>query len=304
MLVPYQYRSCIVCLERPPGDPEHVIPRMLGGRLSARLLCNNCNHSFGSQFVSALKTDTSIRLAVDALKEKAPELAKQYLDGSEYVGRGSGGPEIRFRKVGNSLEFVPGKAADGSIVLDTDDALGALAKKLRRSGFDAGTIASYEALFSDAKEGEPVDIPTGETFVKRSASQIAPRFHPSTVKAELWLLIALEYSALVVGNEILRPSFDPIREQILGKRHTFEGEMKYLGAGSEYGPFHVLRLSPDYGTLAVEMRLFRWITTLVDISWIEYDGPHPAYLEDLGIRKSFLALDTQDVERNQWTELP
>lgn len=41
MLVPYEFNKCIVCLKSETGDPEHVIPQVIGGRLSARLFAIN-----------------------------------------------------------------------------------------------------------------------------------------------------------------------------------------------------------------------------------------------------------------------
>jgi len=85
MIIEYDYKKCIVCLDRPPGDPEHIIPQMLGGRLAAYMLCDQCNHRFGSQLVSSLKTDISIRLAVEGVKDVVPDFASQFLERSEYI---------------------------------------------------------------------------------------------------------------------------------------------------------------------------------------------------------------------------
>jgi hypothetical protein len=100
----YEFPKCIVCGQEPPGAPEHVIPRMVGGRLKANLLCNNCNHTLGSRFVSELKTDTSIRFAVDSIAEKVPNLAARYSEGSEYIALDSQFGEVRFAKRGDSLQ--------------------------------------------------------------------------------------------------------------------------------------------------------------------------------------------------------
>ena len=68
MRVEFDFAKCIICLERSPGSWEHVIPRSLGGRLQARILCKKCNSELGSQIISSLQSDPSIRFAFENLK--------------------------------------------------------------------------------------------------------------------------------------------------------------------------------------------------------------------------------------------
>jgi len=302
MIIEYDYKKCIVCLDRPPGDPEHIIPQMLGGRLAAYMLCDQCNHRFGSQLVSSLKTDISIRLAVEGVKDVVPDFASQFLERSEYIGTDIDHSSPRYSMKRGSLKLIPWKLPDGSITLDTDEALSALSKKLNRGGFDTETITKYISIFTEAGEDEPIKIPTGETFIKRLVGKVKPVYQSISVNNDFWLLVSLEFIALVIGNEIFRHSFDPVRDRLLGKSDTSPCKIDYLRAGNEYSPVHMIRLMPNNKNLSVEVRLFRWIARIIHFDWIEYTGPHPIYIEDLEKKKSFISPDADYADRNQWFE--
>lgn len=302
MYIPYQFSKCIVCTERDPGDPEHVIPQIIGGRLTARLLCDKCNHDFGSEIVSGLKTDTSIRLAVERLQDVIPDFARRYLHRTEYVARADDGSQVRLTKSGDSFRVLAGEGADQSIVLATDEALGALAKKLERAGLPEDTIRDYQDRFFKAGENEPISIPTNETFVKRPLPPPMPNLAHDPLDERFWILLSLEFAALVIGNHVFRTSFDSVRSSILDSDHPVPIPIAHFSAGSQYSPFHVVRLIADQNILAVEIRLFRWLAIQVKFDWIEYEGPHPVYLEDLEDKRSYFAPDLRHAEQNRWIE--
>ena len=300
MYIPYNFGKCIVCTERAPGDPEHVIPQVIGGRLTARLLCNKCNHDFGSEITSRLKTDASIRLAVEDLKDAIPEFARRYLDRAEYVARAEDGSQVRLSRSGDSLRVLAGEGADHSILLASDEALGAIATKLKRAGLPGIAIRDYQERFLMARENEPIGLPTNETFVKRSLQPPVPNLALDHLDERFWILLSLEFVALLIGKEIFRSSLDDVRSSILRLEESVPMPIAHYSAGSRYGPFHVVRLIADYDILAVEIRLFRWLVTHVKFDWIEYEGPHPVYFEDLEDRRSYFAPDLKYAEQNKW----
>lgn len=300
MHIPYQFSKCIVCKERDPGDREHVIPRIIGGRLTAKLLCDKCNHDFGSEITSGLKTDASIRLAVEDLKRVIPDFARRYLHRAEYVAKADDGSQVRLAKSGDSLRVLAGEGADQSIVLDTDEALGALAKKLERAGLAEDAIRNYQVRFFMAEENEPIGLPTNETFVKRPLPPPMPYLVHDPLDERFWMLLSLEFVALVIGNDVFRPSLDGVRSSILGLDQPVPISIAHYSAGSQYGPFHIVRLMANDNILGVEIRLFRWLATQVKFDWIEYEGPHPVYLEDLQDKRSYFAPDLRHAEQNKW----
>jgi len=300
MFVPYDFGQCIVCKERVPGDPEHVIPEVIGGRLTAKLLCDKCNHEFGSAIVSKLKTDASIRLAVENLRDVIPDFSERFLNRAEYVARAGDGSQIRLTRSSEGLRVLAGRGADDSIVLDTEEALGALATKLRRAGLDESGILELQDLFLKAGEDELVHLPTNDTFVKRLLPSPVPHLGTDSLDERFWALLALEFIALIIGRQVLRASLDSVRGTILGLEEEASVSIAYYSAGSRYDPFHVLRLVPGQDTLTVEIRLFRWLVTHVNFERIAYEGPRPVYLEDLVLARSYFALDADYAEENRW----
>lgn len=165
MKVNYNYEKCIVCLNQPCGDPEHVIPEVIGGRLQSRILCNSCNHSFGSSLVSKLKTDTSIQLAVEALKDQLPELYEKFKNKSILVGKGPNDSIIKASVSKNKVKILPSKGVDGSLILDTTEAAKSLVTKLTRSGLPIPDVEIWKKKFLQLKEDEPLAIQQGRLLL-------------------------------------------------------------------------------------------------------------------------------------------
>ena len=102
---------------------------------------------------------------------------------------------------------------------------------------------------------------------------------------------------------MLRPSFNPVREYVLGGDRSGILDVRKYSAGREYGPFHILSLRPIDTHLSVQIRLFRWLTTEVVFNGIQYKGIDPVYFEDLELRRSLLAPDHEHAAANQWIDI-
>jgi hypothetical protein len=292
--------KCILCTSAPPGHPEHVLPDVLGGRLKVPILCNKCNLGRGAELVATVKKDPSIRLAVEALQNRFPDFARKFLEKAQYAGRVPDGSLVQTSRRGNRLEVLPSKGTRDSIILDTQEAEKALAKKLRRSRHSPEVIANYIKYFSELGEEEPLTIPTGETFIKRPLPRLTPQLGNTFVDNRLFALMALEFSALILGDRVLRPSFDYAREYILGADSTDFITARQLLARQPYEPIHTLMLREKDGLLAVQIRLFSCIAGEVIFSNIAYQGIDPIYLEDLETTRSYYAPDRNHANQNQW----
>ena len=71
---------CILCLKQTALTNEHVIPESIGGRLTSNILCAHCNSTFGSKIEAAARSDPSIRIAVENLSGRIPEVMLQILN--------------------------------------------------------------------------------------------------------------------------------------------------------------------------------------------------------------------------------
>jgi hypothetical protein len=215
-----------------------VLPDSLGGKLRVPILCNDCNHGRGAELVAKVKKDPSIRLAVEALQGRIPSFARRFLEKAEYAGQTADGSLVRASRHANSLEVLESKGVRDSVILDTKEAEIALAKKLKRSGLSEDKIATYTKHFSELVEEEPFAIPTGDIFVKRSMPPLKPRLGNSILDERLFVLIALEFAAFILGDKVLRPSFDPAREYILGSGSSDFIQVRQMLARRSYEPIH------------------------------------------------------------------
>ncbi|MCX6024726.1 MAG: hypothetical protein NTY23_00435 [Chloroflexi bacterium] len=212
MLIPYDFESCIVCQERAPGDPEHVIPECIGGRLEGRMLCNPCNATFGSQLVALLKKDPSITFAMEQLKDRVPSLYAKFMDKAEFIGTGRDRSTVRASVSKGRLRVLAGTGVNESLILDTDEALGAIARRMRRKGMNDDERNRWTEAFKDLSDDVPMDLPTGGTIVKRPLPQLRPRVGAPAVDHRLLALIAFDYLALLIGKAAHRSSFEFVRE--------------------------------------------------------------------------------------------
>ena len=85
MNLPWDDTRCILCLRATSLTVEHIIPRALGGKFTARFLCKSCNDLLGSRVEPMAKKDPSIRYAIEALKDSIPDLAPALTEGQIYV---------------------------------------------------------------------------------------------------------------------------------------------------------------------------------------------------------------------------
>jgi hypothetical protein len=291
---------CILCKSAPPGHPEHILPDILGGRLKGIILCNGCNLGRGAELVATVKQDPSIRLAVEALQSRIPDFGRRFLERAQYAGHGMDGSLVQTSRHGNRLEVLSSKGAQYSIILDTQEAEKALAKRLCRSKHSEEEIADYAKRFSVLGDEEPLTIPTGQTYIKRPLPTLTPQLGDSFVDNRLFALIALEFSALILGDRVLSPSFDPARKYILGTDSSGFIQVRTGFARQPYEPIHTLMLREKDGLLAVQIRLFGSIVGGVTFTNIAYQGIDPIYLEDLESPGSYYAPDRNHANQNQW----
>lgn len=103
MKIPWEAALCIICLEAGELTEEHIIPAAIGGKLTCRFLCKDCNSRLGSQIEATVKSDPTLQLLAGRLASKIPKLSTELLAGQAYVSVGPGGSSKGFIKDG---EFI------------------------------------------------------------------------------------------------------------------------------------------------------------------------------------------------------
>jgi uncharacterized protein YlaI len=158
--VPWQHQRCILCLAEADLTEEHVIPSQIGGRLTAHFLCKPCNDRLGSQVESLVKRDPAIRLAVEHLKSKIPELAPAILHGQSYIATSEGGG-TRGRFAQDMFRVDSRRNADGSLIQPTPDARQSLARMLTKRGLSADDLDAALARFDSSPMNSMIPLAPG-----------------------------------------------------------------------------------------------------------------------------------------------
>lgn len=299
MRIEFEFEKCILCLKRHADSWEHVIPRSLGGRLKVRVLCTACNNTFGSQFVSALRSDPLIRLALENLKDELPDLYRSAQDGLPFVGKAADGSIVRLSRKGDQWRILTGPGARGSRVQDTRDAKKALRRILNKQGLSNQEMSRWVELFASLDEDVPLGLPGGQTFVKRDIPPLAPELGPQFVSERVPALIAYEFLALLIGDLIYQDSFNEIRQYIRTGACSDRCEIQCLSSG-KYAPIHAVDLQPEETHFTVFVRFFRWLVFAVKFYQFSYLGPDAVYFEDLKQGRSLIAISRADARDGKW----
>jgi len=300
---PYEFEKCIVCKTSPPENWEHVIPESLGGRLQAKLLCISCNSTLGSQLIGNLKQNASIRLIMEDLKNELPFLYSQLMNKATFVGKSSDGTLIRVSRTNKSQKVLPSRGTDGSIIQDTREASKSLENILTKDNIPLDEIEKFKKKFAGLEEDIPLDVSGGYTFMKRPLIRLQPELNPNVeIDDRLQTLIAFEFLALLIGNQILNTNFDEIRQYIRYGMLTEVIAVEQVH-GKKNDTIHAIVVEPTENTTRFHVRLFRWITFLVTFKHFIYKGPDSVYVEDLKLQKSLFAKTREEAKQNIWYEL-
>lgn len=300
MRIPTDFDICIVCMNEQVGDWEHIIPSSIGGRLQAKMLCDKCNHQvFGSKLVSKLNQDPRIILALEYLKPEYPILFKRLLKRAKYVGGGADGLRIYGIEKDSDFQIISSSETEGVSIHDTEKAKNILRKMLEKDGLENEIIELWVEEFSLIKEDKPLQIPTGETYIKRKVPKFAPDLSTGFVDERLPALIAYEYLSLFIGNQIYNSEFEPVRKYLLNGDITSKVSVECL-QGKEYDVFHEIYVKPNHESFNIYIRFFRWLVFKVEFHGYNYIGPDSIYREQLVPQKSLLALTRETASQGLW----
>jgi len=180
--------------------------------------------------------------------------------------------------------------AEDSFIQPTKEVDSFIRTVLRRHDATDGEIGLARAKFSELGEDELLPLRTGHTLVKRrTPPPLRPHLGTEFASDRLWSLIAFEFLALFIDDDIYRESFNCVRRYVLSGTPTDRVAVRRLSGGDQYGAFHALLLSSQPGMIQVDIRLFRWLFYRVSFQSVEYRGPDPVYREDLQSKESFIA---------------
>jgi len=298
MIIPIELPLCILCKNEKPGDLEHIIPEMLGGKLQSNILCNRCNQLLGSSIVSKLKDDPTLFYAVEILREDIPEIFKSFEKQRLFEAEGKDGITINLFKKGDEFHVKPSRKGD-VLNIDSHDVNNYLKKTISRRKLKEN-VDEFIELYKNLSEDEILYLPDGSYLQKEPIGKIRKKVPTNLISDRFWGLVAFEFLTLFAGVRILNSGFDPIREFIINNVPSDLLQINHFQGGKKYQAIHVLILEPLGNDVQITIRLFRWITTQVIIKRVHWGGQEVHYLEDLKSKKSAVAISKEDVLNHRW----
>lgn len=299
MHVTTNFNRCIVCTSRPIGHPEHILPQCIGGKLSADLLCDDCNHRFGTELVNTLCRDPLVQQLLVAMRHKIPKVYKKTYEQPTLIGKSEDGSIVRAKVFGNEIKVIGGKGANGSRIVDAKRVAKIIEDNLSGFGVDPETISEYVEKFQRRPEDRPLSLPSGETIIKKTLPPLINEDIGKTTDIRLPVLIAFEYLALHTGPGIFDAEFDTIRDyidkNIISDRVNVESTLS-----DNYSPYHIIRIVPQSKDTSVEIRVFRRLVYSVQFKNYSYNGPDSVYMEDLEDNQSLVSLTLEDYKAGKY----
>jgi len=276
---PWFDNRCILCLKSGDLSEEHIIPESIGGRLSIRFLCTNCNSILGRTVEKAAKSDPSIRIALGNLSKKIPNLYSQLTEKQPFNGKSKAGSVPGYFR--NGEFFVKSKKrADGSLIQPTNTARKSIETMLRRQGCTKTQIEEALSKFDETPSNEIIEIHPGIEVVKWDIEKTELSFNGTSLMNPLVpLKIAFEFIACHLGASICasEPQLEEIRNALLTQKSDNECFQIDRLTAKEYKPFHGVVLEHNEQYAQVQVRLFGWLAFRVHFKKLRVHAPRCAY---------------------------
>ncbi len=282
MIFPWSGDQCIICLRQNDLTNEHLIPQAIGGRLSARFLCCDCNKTLGAKVDASARSDPSIRLAVNNLSTKIPKLAQQLTENQPFLGESKAG-YVRDRIKDREFRVRSAREEDGSLIQPTDQARQTVETILRKSGY--GAMPNEEALakFDQAPENEKIKVAPDLEIIKWSLRKVEHDLSKPLIDAVLPLKIAFEFLACHLGTTIYNDvqQLAEIRKLLRSGDGAYDSfHVDRLNA-DEYQPYHGLYFEGNDPHARVQIVLFGWLGFRVHFYGLALGGPRLVYIHNI-----------------------
>jgi uncharacterized protein YlaI len=286
MQIPWLDSQCIICLESAKMTLEHVIPKALGGALTSKFLCKDCNSRLGYAPESQAKIDPSIRRLVARLRSEIPGIAARLEEDQTYI---TSGPGVSVKGHIDGGNFIPHatKLPDGSLIQPTSEALKTIRKIMARQGHSDIQITCAEQQIYEAPENSKLTLAPELEMVKWSITGLQPSLNGPSLNPLIPMKAAYEFLALSVGSAIYgdAPPLQAIRRSLLEDRvDTLQVEIERLDA-PDAKAFHGIVFEGNRPYAKVQLRLFGQLAFRVHFKRLSINGPRFIYTHDLASNK-------------------
>jgi hypothetical protein len=280
--VPWEDPRCIACLFEATLTEEHVLPQALGGNLTCRFLCKQCNSDLGAKFEGFAKSDPVIQSTIGELHAVVPSLVRQLTDGQTYITKGPGG-KSRGRVRGGEFVVKAERLDDGSLIQPTPLAAKTILKLLQQRNLEQPAIERALRTFEESPDNSSIQLAEDLHFVKWSIDAIEPALDGPLMNLVAPLKSAYEFLALHLNRAVYEPAPGlqaaraAIRSGFIDPEHLLV-ERLY---GPDAKPFHGLLFEGNSPHAKVQVRLFGKLAFRVHFKTLSIGGPRFAYTHDL-----------------------
>jgi len=288
--IPWKNDGCILCHKRDALTVEHIIPESLGGKLTSRFLCQECNSKLGHALEAKVRSDPSIRLAVQNLQSEIPELAEKLTETQTYMACGPGG-RVPGRMHKGKFKVTPRMASDGSLIQPTDEARKSIRGILSKAGIETSLVDAALDTFDQAPQNERVQLWHGLDVVKWGVETIGVDLSGSRVMTPLVpLKIAFEFLACHLGASVYHADTQLIylRQALHNLMEEDPGFRVERLAASRYEPFHGICFEGNAPHARFLIRLFGWLAFRVHFPELAVECDRYSYTHDLTTGKEYL----------------
>jgi|GEM_PF-3081934 len=271
---------CIICMQAGKLTVEHVIPDSLGGILTCRFLCQNCNSRFGSGFEAKARLAPELRRAASHTGECAG-LAEKLEVGANYRHEFDGQVvEARIRRDGT---IGPAKLDDGSIITPDGNAESIIRSMLSKCGASGSERDAAISKWRNAPETELLDLGKGIVVRRWRDVPATPTFKETALSPLVPLKIAFEFAALVVGAAIYGQDngLEEIRRALSEQDERFAKSVVNTSLARKPAPFHGIAFRGNTPEAQFQVRLFGYLAYTVRFPRIQIDQECVAYTHKL-----------------------
>lgn len=301
MKIVFDFDKCIYCLKNPAVSWEHIIPESIGGRLQIQVLCSSCNRNLGSELISRVKTDPSIRLAVKNLEDEIPKLFETIEKYQIYNAKIKNNNYIKLRYRNSKLETIAHQKEDGSLILDTKKGIKNIAQMLRKEELSEDEITEKIQYFKKLKDNKIIQLSKTVRVVKWTIESIFPNLQGPLLDEKVIALIAYEFLSLLIGNLIYNDKLDFIRKFIKEGGKSEKLVIEHL-TSRHYSPYHKIYPELLETEIIINIVLFRWLVYKVHLKGFKLSSTDFVYLEDLINKRTLIAKSVDEANKGIYYE--
>jgi HNH endonuclease len=255
--IPWPHGTCIICLKHTNLSLEHVIPDALHGGLTCKFLCRACNSFFGHKIDANAKSDPAIRSAARVLEKSAPNLFADIEEGQRYLIQ-TDAAMLHGIKRGHEIQSSWHNMPDGSSIAPENEAIKSLRGRMRAEGLSDDAIEEAINRYLAAEPGETVDMSLRWKAKKLAANLAGRNFQGQSVDPLLFVKIAYEFTALLVGRAIYArsPQLDELRDVLKNLRRASDAFRVEILTAIEADAFHGIAFEGNAPHAIFQIRLF------------------------------------------------